>query len=422
MKPVYKIKFHFVAYIVIGIIFSFSAPGRLAWAQPADTWPALDYSLVVQGLNRPVHVASAGDGSNRLFIVEQIGRVRIYAGGLQSVAFLDIRDKVSAPGSGGGSEEGLLSIAFPPDFALKRYFYVYYTNKAHDNQVSRFHLTPDPNLADPNSEELILYLNHPNFSNHNGGQLAFGQDGYLYIGTGDGGGAGDPAGNAQNPASLLGKLLRIDVEIQPAQPPPTDIKTYLAIIFRCSPGSAVPNYRIPGDNPFVGVSGYREEIWALGLRNPWRFSFDGEDGDLYIADVGQFEVEEVDYQNASSPGGENYGWNIMEGDECYNSPTCNQAGLTLPVFTYTHAAGHCSVTGGHVYRGAAKPGMVGIYFLADFCSGVIWGLRQEGGAWVGSQLLDTPFNIASFGLDEDGELYFTDLFGGSVYMLIEDNP
>ena len=422
MKPVYRYKLPFIIYIVIAAIFFMSAPSPFARAQPEDDWPAIGYSLVVAGLNRPVHIANAGDGSQRLFIVEQIGRVRIFAGSLQSPAFLDIRGRVSAPGSGGESEEGLLSIAFPPDFTIKRYFYVYYTNKAHDNQVSRFHMTSNSNLADPDSEELILYLNHPNFNNHNGGQLAFGPDGYLYIGTGDGGGGGDPGGNAQNPASLLGKLLRIDVEIELAQPPPTGMKTFLPFVFQGSPGSASPGYSIPVDNPFVGVVGYRDEIWALGLRNPWRFSFDSANGDLYIADVGQLEVEEIDHQSASSPGGENYGWNIMEGGECYISPTCDPTGLTPPVFTYTHAAGHCSVTGGHVYRGAAQAGMQGIYFLADFCSGVIWGLRQEGGDWIWSQLVDTPFNIASFGLDEDGELYFTDLFGGSVYTLIEENP
>ncbi len=301
MKTFTKVKCTFLIFIVLLILSAYKA-SHFASAQPVATWPAISYSLVVQGLSRPVHITHAGDSSGRMFIVEQAGYVRIFDGNLKNTAFLDISDRIK----GGTGEEGLLSIAFPPGYGAKGYFYAYYTNKGGDNQVSRFHLSPDPNLADPNSEELIIFLNHPTNTNHNGGQIAFGPDGYLYIATGDGGGSGDPSNNAQNPASLLGKLLRIDVELEQLPPSPGDVKVYLPYISNNASGGAGLNYLIPHDNPFVGMSGYREEIWAMGLRNPWRFSFDTLTGDLYIGDVGQNKVEEIDFQNTSSSGGENY--------------------------------------------------------------------------------------------------------------------
>lgn len=417
MKIVKSIVKFTILTCALGVNFIANTPGHFAKAQPENGWPAINYSLVVQGLNRPVHITNAGDGSGRMFIVEQTGRVRIFEGSLQNKAFLDISDRIKA----GTGEEGLLSIAFPPDYASKGHFYVYYTNKSGDNQVSRFRLSQDPNLADPDSEELILYLNHPVYENHNGGQIAFGPDGYLYIATGDGGGGGDPLDNAQNPASLLGKVLRIDVEYEPAPPTPTDIQIFLPIILHNASVSTGSNYRIPPDNPFVGLSGYREEIWALGLRNPWRVSFDTTTGDLYIADVGQSKLEEINYQHTSSSGGENYGWNIMEGKDCYLLDPCNKSGLTLPVYAYSHALG-CSVTGGHVYRGGAQPSLQGIYFLADFCSGIIWGLRPNSNIWEGSMLDDTTFNISSFGLDESGELYFASLYDGSIHKISAVTP
>jgi hypothetical protein len=256
-------------------------------------------------------------------------------------------------------------------------------------------VTADPDVADPNSEEILLAVPQP-FANHNGGQLAFGPDGFLYIGKGDGGSGGDPFNNAQNPASLLGKILRIDVE------------------------SGVIPYAIPPSNPFVQTPGSRGEIWALGLRNPWRFSFDRQTGDLFIADVGQSAFEEVDFQPAGSAGGQNYGWRIMEGAHCFGDPACSQAGLALPVAEYDHAQG-CSITGGFVYRGSAFPRMQGVYFYADFCSGRFWGMKRDGAAWQNTLLLTEPHSISSFGEDEAGDIYAADLAAGAVYEIVAPN-
>jgi glucose/arabinose dehydrogenase len=371
-------------------------------------------------LSRPAHITHAGDGSGRLFIVEQAGKIQIYQGGsLRSTPFLDITGRVRGPGdTNAGPEEGLLSVAFPPGYNTKQHFYVYYTNSSGNNVVSRFNLSSE-NQADATSEELILLFQHPNYTNHNGGQLAFGPDGYLYIGTGDGGGGGDPNDNAQNPASLLGKILRID----PNLPPNPDLDglalTYLPVIYKGlgSPGEA-PNYRIPASNPFVGRAGYRPEIWAMGVRNPWRFSFDRQTEALWIGDVGQGEWEEVDFQAASSDGGENYGWNTMEGAHCYGSATCNQAGLTLPVWEYSHANDACSITGGYVYRGAAYPGLRGIYLYADWCNGRIWGLVKEGNTWQNHQFTPNKTGITSFGENEAGELFAVTSGDGSLYRII----
>ena len=363
---------------------------------------------IVGGFNQPVHLTHAGDGSGRLFVVEQSGVIRIVQGGvLQPTPFLNITGRVKS-----GGEEGLLSAAFPPGFTTKKYFYVYYTNRNGDNQVSRFHLTSDNNVADPAREDRIIYFNHPTFSNHNGGQIAFGPEGYLYIGTGDGGGGGDPFGNAQNLQSLLGKLLRIAVE-QRSAGPTGPWHSYLPAIFQSTPG---PAYRIPPDNPFVNNPGVLPEIWALGLRNPWRFSFDRQTGDLYIGDVGQNTWEEVDFQPIAAGGGQNYGWNIMEGAHCFTNSTCSSTGLTLPVAEYDHTLG-CSVTGGGVYRGSTFPGLQGIYFFADFCSGRIWGQRHTAGLWQKQVLLTVPHNISTFGEDEAGNLYYADRTGGVVYRI-----
>jgi glucose/arabinose dehydrogenase len=260
--------------------------------------------------------------------------------------------------------------------------------------VARYRLIAgDPNAADPASEEVILTVPQP-FANHNGGQLAFGPDGYLYIGMGDGGSAGDPLNNGQSTGTLLGKILRIDVE----------------------GGTALP-YDVPPDNPFVGVAGYRPEIWALGMRNPWRLSFDRGTGDLYIGDVGQNLYEEIDFQPAGDNVGRNYGWNIMEGASCFGSATCSTAGLTLPVFVYDHSLG-CSVTGGHVYRGAAFPSLKGIYLFGDYCSGRIWGMRQTGAAWDNAPLLAPALNISTFGKDEAGNVYVANHANGDLWRIV----
>ncbi len=346
---------------------------------------------VTDGLSHPVQITHAGDGSGRLFTVEQEGRIRIVEDGiLQPAPFLDITDRVSCC-----SERGLLSVAFPPAYAVRGYFYVNYTDTAGNTVVARYGLTADPDRADPASEEIILTVVQP-YANHNGGQIAFDPgDGYLYIGMGDGGSSGDPENRAQNPGELLGKLLRIDVE------------------------SAVKPYSIPPTNPFTQTLGYRPEIWALGLRNPWRFAFDRQTGDLYIGDVGQNQHEEVDYQPAAGRGGENYGWRIMEGFHCYSPADCAPSGLTLPIAEYDHSLG-CAVTGGSVYRGSSSGRMQGIYFYGDYCSGRIWGLRQASG-WRISQLYRAPFSISSFGDDEAGELYLADYTGGTIYQ-ITDTP
>jgi glucose/arabinose dehydrogenase len=353
----------------------------------AVSWPTISLVSPISGFSQPVHVTHAGDGTGRLFVVEQAGRIRLVKNGtLQATPFLDIHTRVGCCG-----EQGLLSAAFPPGFAASGRFYVDYTNTAGNTVIARYRVTGNPDVADPASEQIILPIAQP-FANHNGGQLAFGpNDGYLYIGMGDGGSSGDPGNRAQNPADLLGKILRIDVETG-------------------SPAT----YRVPASNPFVGAAGYRPEIWALGLRNPWRFSFDRANGDLYIADVGQSAREEVDYQPASSGGGQNYGWRIMEGFLCFNPSPCSSAGLTLPVVDYPHASGDCSITGGFVYRGPDYPGMQGIYFYGDYCTGRIWGLQFSGGSWQSLQLLDTSANIVSFGEDQDGNLYLSDLAAGTV--------
>jgi len=355
---------------------------------------------------QPVHVTHAGDGSGRIFVVEQAGRIRILDNGAViplPVPFLDLASLIP-PRLVAGGERGLLSVAFPPGFITKRYFYVYYTRAADGAiVVARYDVSAgDPNVADPASEEEILVVPHPGEANHNGGQLAFGPDGYLYIGTGDGGGGGDLDNNAQNRLSRLGKLLRIDVE-----------------------SGAVP-YGVPPTNPFLDNADYRPETWALGLRNPWRFSFDRGTGnlgkgDLYIGDVGQGTFEEIDFQPAGDPGGQNYGWNIMEGGDCFNSVTCNKAGLTLPVVTYAHTPEECSVTGGVVYRGAALLALHGSYFYGDFCSGRIWGLRKNSVGWDNAERVAPVVpvrNITTFGEDESGNVYVADWASGDLLQIL----
>ena len=392
-----------------------------AFAQDNLELPGINLTQVASGLVRPVYVTHAGDDSGRVFIVEQRGQILILEDDLSERPFLDIQDRVESPATGGGNEEGLLSVAFPPGYAEKGYFYVYYTMRNGDNVVSRFSLSDDPNLADADSEEQILVLPHPQYTNHNGGQLAFGPDGFLYIGTGDGGGGGDPLDNAQDPSSLNGKLLRIDVEMdsfRSKQSKPYeryDNQKYTCYLPMISSGKV---YAIPADNPFIDDPDFRPEIWALGLRNPWRFSFDRESGDLFIADVGQNRWEEINFQPADSPGGKNYGWNIMEGEECYGASSCDTQGLTLPVHVYPiFSSTDCSITGGFVYRGEAYPALDGLYIYGDFCSGRIWGLQQDGGTWQTGLLASTSFRISSFGEDEGGEIYVADMSGGTIYKI-----
>jgi glucose/arabinose dehydrogenase len=371
-----------------------ASSGAVGLAQGNPSWPRIALVERVTGLQQPVHIAHAGDSSGRLFVVERLGTIRLFkAGQLLPAPFLDITARV---GSGSG-EQGLLSVAFPADYAATGRFYVYYTDLDGQIVIARYHVSADPDVADPTSEQVVLTIPHPTYTNHNGGQLAFGPlDGYLYVGTGDGGGGGDPFENAQDPGVLLGKLLRIDVET----------------------GGPI-TYTIPATNPYTQTVGYRPELWALGLRNPWRFSFDRQTGDLYIGDVGQGNWEEVDFQPAASPGGENYGWDILEGTHCYEpSSGCTPPSAYVPpIIEYDHTLG-CSITGGTVYRGAGYPMLDGIYFYADFCSGRIWGLRDEGGTWAGAQVADLDFTITTFGQDEAGRVYLADYGAGRVLELV----
>lgn len=374
-----------LACLVIALLQA-AAPAE-AQEKPTTPWPKIALVRAAGPFANPVHIAGARDGSGRLFVVEQRGRILVLKNGAAlSAPFLDIKDRVRA-----GGERGLLSVAFPPDFSGRRRFYVDYTDRNGDTVIARFGVGSSPDAADPNSETILLKIEQP-YANHNGGQILFGRDGFLYIGMGDGGSAGDPKNNAQNPASLLGKMLRLDVE-----------------------GTAAP-YGIPSDNPFVNKPRYRPEVWATGLRNPWRFSFDSATGDMYIADVGQDRWEEIHVQPASSRGGENYGWKVLEGSHCYGASECRREGLVAPVAEYDHSQG-CSVTGGFVYRGKAHPGLVGIYLYGDYCSGKIWGLRREGDAWRSHLLADSGMAISSFGEDDSGELYVAEHGAGVIYRI-----
>jgi glucose/arabinose dehydrogenase len=345
---------------------------------------AITLTLVAGGFNHPVAIANAGDGSGRLFIVEQGGLIKILRNGqVSATPFLDLTSQVTQS----GGEQGLLGLAFPPGFATRNSFYVDYTNRSGvgNTVVARVGVSTDPDRADPASRAELLTFTQP-FTNHNGGQLAFGPDSLLYIGSGDGGSEGDPQGNGQSLSVLLGKILRLDV-LNGTNP-----------------------YGIPAGNPFGN------EIWAYGLRNPWRFSFDHLTGDLYLPDVGQDQVEEVNFQPAGSGAGANYGWNVMEGNSCFANPTCSSAGLTLPVTQYLHGSGDCAVVGGYVYRGT-NPALRGVYFYGDFCSGRVWGLQQNGGSWMNGLVDDTTFSISTFGEDEAGELYLADYGGGNLYRI-----
>lgn len=366
-----------------------AAPPTPTPSQPPLEAAGLILTPVAGGFTKPVFVTHANDGSGRLFVVEQPGRILILKDGQTNPApFLDI---VALVGSD-ALEQGLLSVAFHPNFAANGYFFVDYTNKQGDTVIARYSVSANPDAADPASAKVLLVIDQP-YVNHNGGQLAFGPNGYLYVGTGDGGSANDPHNNGQSLDTLLGKILRLDVD-------------------RADP------YGVPGDNPFVNRPGARPEIWSFGWRNPWRFSFDRATGDMYIADVGQNQYEEVHVEPAGSPGGQNYGWRLLEGRHCFNPPECDPQSVpaVLPVAEYDHSQG-CSVSGGYVYRGTRFPGLNGIYFYGDFCSGIIWGLRRAaGGGWEQARLLQSNLAISSFGQDEAGELYVVD-HRGSLFQL-----
>ncbi len=353
----------------------------------------IETEVFATGFNNIVDLANAGDA--RLFVVEQGGRIKIIDenGNTLSENFLNIQNKISS----GGGEQGLLGLAFHPDYTNNGFFYVNYTSGSLNTRISRFSVTTNnPNIADPNSEIVLLEFDQP-FGNHNGGDLAFGPDGYLYIGTGDGGSGGDPQGNSQNRQNFLGKLLRLDVT--------TNLSAYT----------------IPSDNPFVGDPSTLDEIWSFGIRNPWRWSFDKLTGDIWMGDVGQNAREEINFQPASSTGGENYGWNCREGFIAYNNPTSACSGVTdftEPIFDYqTGSSAGCSVTGGIRYRGCEYPALYGKYVFGDFCSGRFWTTDEVNGNWVTEVALNSSISISGFGEDVNNELYVLSL-NGVIYRVV----
>ncbi len=381
--PTFAVLLSAITLVVLGCVTPVNAQ------PPAD----LELELVLSGFNRSLTVRHAGDGTGRLFIVEQAGRIWVWDGVSAPTLFLDIVSLVDD----GSNEQGLLGLAFHPDYPTNGFFYVNYTRDPGQGLdrtvVARYSVSAgDPDLADPASATTLLEIEQ-DFSNHNGGNILFGPDGYLYVGMGDGGSGGDPNDRAQDLGQLLGKMLRIDVD-------------------GATRGGAdcglVGNYSIPADNPFVGIAGC-DEIWSYGWRNPWRWSFDRRTGDMLLGDVGQGDWEELDFEPAGT-GGLNYGWRCYEGDHPYNLTDCGPIGsYTFPILEFSSfGTGHCSVTGGYRYRGSGIVGLDGTYLYADYCSGQFWFGTEDAGVWSASEWLNTTLNVTSFGEDEAGELYVVD--------------
>jgi glucose/arabinose dehydrogenase len=395
-------------FIVLALIVAFLDSSQ---SYAATRWPQIQLKLVANDFQDPIDVVSPKDGTDRLFVIERGGVIYIIENGEQlATPFLDLSDRVSNIAD--CSECGLLGLAFPPDFAEKGYFFVDYTSATDligpddddpdpktigDTVIARFHVTSNPNVANADNEERILMINQPDV-NHNGGHIVFGPDDRLYIGMGDGGGGGDPYRNGQDRHSLLGKILRIQV------------------------GENGP-YTVPDDNPFVGNANFRPEIWAWGLRNPWRYNFDPITGDLYVADVGQNLTEEVNHVKANlGQGGMNFGWPITEGDQCFppeEAQDCSRYGLTGPVAVYTHDVGGCSITGGYVFR-SQRPFQSASYLYGDFCTGKVFGLQMDGNQYQHVELRDLPISITSFGEDGDGNIYLVS-YSGEIYQIVDSN-
>lgn len=366
-----------------------------ALPDPTDyTW-----ETVVDGLDNPIYVTPAGDGSGRLFAVEQPGYVLVVEDGeINSTPFLDLSELLPRIViQARYTEQGLLGLAFHPDFEENGLFFINYTNSDGHTVIARYAVSENnPNRADLLSAEEIMFYEQP-LDNHNGGHLAFGPDRMLYIATGDGGGAGDPGLNGQNPATIHGALLRIDVDNDEA------------------------GYVVPDDNPFIETEGFLPEIWVFGLRNPWRFSFDRANGDLFIADVGQEMWEEINYLSADEAGGQNFGWNTYEGFDIYRAETEAVSEVTDPIVAYDHSEG-CSVTGGYVYRGEAMPELNGVYIYGDYCNGNVFAAYlDENGDWQAELFMQTEFVISSFGEGENGELYLVDYKGGIYQLVLADD-
>jgi len=370
----------------LGLVLLLGAP--LAASAAPNPSILLSRRLPATLFAAPTQVTNAGDGTKRLFIVERRGTIRVIKGGiLQPGFFLDIRSRVED-----GGERGLLGVAFHPRFETNRRLFVFYTRNGGDVVVSRFTANAAGTRVDADTARPLLLIEHSAASNHNGGAMAFGPNGYLYIGVGDGGGSGDPENDARSKTrNFLGKILRIDVN--------------------GSGAGTFGRYAVPRSNPFYGATPGRGEIWAYGLRNPWRISFDRGTRRLYIADVGQGRIEEIDREPSGFAGGRDYGWNVMEGTSCYDPSRCPLAGDTLPVAEYGHVGGNCAITGGHVYRGMQYPKLAGLYVFADFCSGRIWTLPALGGTADIVERADTTAQITSFGETESGELYVVTIDG-----------
>ena len=404
----YHRKWHIISALVaaalmLALFLLVNASDAVA-APHAVTWPIIQRELIASGFDDPIDLVDPRDGTNRLFVVERSGAIHIIEDGVVlATPFLNISTQINRC-----DECGLLGLAFPPNFAEAGYFFINYTsntdrvgpdtgdpNTSGDTVIARFRVSDDPNVADAGSEQAILEINQP-AGNHNGGHIVFGPDGYLYIGMGDGGGGGDDYQNAQEPASLHGKLLRIEV-------------------------GATGTYTVPATNPFTNTAGYRAEIWAEGLRNPWRFNFDPTTGDLYVADVGQGDFEEINHIPAAEigNGGMNFGWPIMEGSGCFppSNDNCDTTGLTQPVVTYGHEQGDCSVTGGYVYH-SPRPFQAPVYLYADFCTGRLWGMQPDGDVQTSELLDDLPLRVTSFGEDRNGNIYIVS-YGGEIYQLVE---
>lgn len=352
----------------------------------AQSFERFGLEQTAAGFTQPLLVTHAGDGSGRIFVVQQDGVIYTVENGERGDApFLDVSGLLVSS----GGEQGLLGLAFHPDYEENGFFYIYYTGQGGDSVIARYEVSDDPNIADAESRSEVLSFAQP-YQNHNGGHITFGPDGYLYIGTGDGGSGGDPEDNGQSLETYLGKLLRLDVD------------------------NGEP-YAVPADNPDLGANAL-PEIWAYGLRNPWRFSFDRETDELFIGDVGQNAVEEISYAPADSSGGENYGWNVMEGDTCFETENCDKETLTLPILSYEHSEGR-SVTGGYVYRGESAAELVGSYVYADL-NGKVWLAERDGDIWESELAAETGKTITSFGEDEAGELYLTDYASGAIFRFV----
>ena len=391
-----------------GAVSAAAGPNR-----PAD-WPQIGLTLVAEGIYNPSAMAFPPDGSGRLFIAATNGRIWLLRDGDPTPhLFININDQ--------NQGYRLFGLAFSPDYVTDGSFYVHYLEgDTSQVVVARYRVLPDdPDLASSTSQQEVLRV--PNTAAlHSGGQLAFGPDGYLYIAVGDGDLDNDPENDAQNMGNMLGKLLRIDVrQPLPADPPPTPPDTLSTVAYLPLIGHGRGfTYNVPPSNPFVGLPGRVPEIWAYGLRNPWRFSFDRLTGDLYIGDVGQSRREEIDFQPAGTTSAWNFGWRVMEGTLCNNPANCDPSPFVPPVVEYGHSNGNCSVTGGEVYRGAAYPSLSGIYLYGDYCTGRIWGLRRAGAAWQNQELLVAGFRITDISDDAAGNIYVADFDHGRIYKVV----